>query len=191
MQNRLQRWRHKLRKLQLHYKSCAKTILLNGVLIAVGGLIAASTPAYSAKSADSVGIGKSAGQGTDADVLAKARRCKQMFEDEEAIKAYTQYLTAHPNDEKIRAERVESLRNEARFDECISEYKLLIKSKNFAIATNAATDLGKLYQNRKNYAEAIKTFKIARSLGVKTLLTEISDCARLSGDNETALQVSN
>ncbi len=130
-------------------------------------------------------------QSSDAEMLATARRCKQMFDDDEAIKAYTKYLAAHPDAETVRAERAEELRNEARFDECMSDYRLLIKSKNSGIASSAATELGKLYQKRKNYPEAIKTFKIARSLGVSTLLTEISDCARLSGDNETALQVSN
>ncbi len=149
-------------------------------------------PANSAKTADTTSNSKSpAASGSDADVLARARRSKQMFDDEDAIKAYTQYLNAHPDAEKVRAERAEELRNEARFDECISDYRMLLKSKNSGTASSAASDLGKLYQKRGNYEEAIKTFKIARSLGVTTLLTEISDCARLSGDNETALQTSN
>lgn len=157
---------------------------------------AAKSAPSTAKSAASIAkstasTSNAPGASTGAELLAKARRAKEMFEDEEAIKAYTQYLTAHPDDEKARAERADELRNETRFDECISDYQMLMKSKNFGIASNAATDLGKLYQKRKNYPEAIKTFKFARSLGVRTLLTEISDCARLSGDNETALQFSN
>ncbi|MBS1953968.1 MAG: hypothetical protein JST89_07280 [Cyanobacteria bacterium SZAS-4] len=162
-------------KCKAHQKTATKTVILRTLLVGVAVLTVAVAPA----------------QGTNSDALAKARRCKQMFEDEEAIKAYTEYLTAHPDDEKVRAERAEELRNEARLDECMSDYKVLMKSKNSNIASSAATDLGKLYQKKKNYSEAIKTFKIARSLGVSTLLTEISDCARLSGDNETALQISN
>lgn len=149
-------------------------------------------PAHNARSSDTTANGKSSAiVETDAAVLARARRSRQMFEDEEAIKAYTQYLTAHPGAEKVRAERAEEFRNEARFDECIGDYRMLIKSKNSGIASSAATDLGKLYQKRGNYADAITAFKTARSLGVSTLLTEMSDCARLSGDNEAALQISN
>jgi tetratricopeptide (TPR) repeat protein len=128
---------------------------------------------------------------SDAELLKKARYNKIMFEDEESIQNYTKYLTAHPDDEAARFERSEEYRNEHRFDECISDLNKLITSKNPAMASKAATQLGKLYQSEKNYKEAIKAFKIARKMGVPTLLTEISDCARLSGDNETALQYSN
>lgn len=124
------------------------------------------------------------------DLLKRARHNKQMFDDEEAINCYSKYLSTHPNDDAVRLERAEEYRNEHRFDECIADYQKLINSKNKYSASNAATELGKLYQKQGKYKDAIKTLKIARQLGVKTLLTEISDCARLSGDNEMALQMS-
>ncbi len=127
----------------------------------------------------------------DEAILVRARRNKQMFEDEEAIKDYTTYLSSHPTNERVRAERAEELRNERRYDEYTNDLKILIKSKDNNIASSAASDLGKLYQKQGKYAEAIKNFKFARSLGVSTLLTELSECARSSGDYTTALQVSN
>ncbi|HEY9730627.1 MAG TPA: hypothetical protein V6C89_01860 [Drouetiella sp.] len=127
----------------------------------------------------------------DAAILERARRNKQIFEDEESIKDYTTYLSAHPGDEKVRGERAEELRNEHRYDEYTADLNILIKSKDKNVASSAASDLGKLYQKQGKYAEAIKTFKYARSLGVSTLLTEMSDCARSSGDYATALQVAN
>ncbi len=124
-------------------------------------------------------------------ILKRARRNKEVFEDEQAINDYTEYLKLHPEDEHARAERAEEYRNEHRFDEYRRDLNILIRSKNVNTAIGAATDIGKLYQKEQKYGDAIKSFRLARSLGATELLTEISDCARLSGDYNTALQVSN
>lgn len=127
----------------------------------------------------------------DEAILARARQNKKIFEDEEAIKDYTAYLKVHPDNDTVRAERADELRNESRFDEYISDLQILIKSKSRSISCEAASQLGKFYQKRHQYAEAIKAFKLARSLGSTTQLTEMCDCARLSGDYETAMKLSN
>lgn len=128
---------------------------------------------------------------SDDAILERARHNKQIFEDEEAIKDYTTYLKAHPELENVRAERADEYRIEHRFPEYMSDLQILMHSKNVNTAASAATDLGKLYQKQGKFQEAIKTFKFARSLGIHTLLTEMSDCARQAGDYETALQISN
>ena len=127
----------------------------------------------------------------DEAILARARQNRKMFEDEEAIKDYTAYLKSHPENDTVRAERADELRNEHRFEEYISDLQILIKSRQRSIACEAASQLGKFYQKKHQYSEAIKAFKLARSLGSRTQLTEMCDCARLSGDYETALKISN
>ncbi len=172
-----------------------KTIKRNSILLVLSCALSTlcALPAYCSNNSDqnhkptAAALAKNE---SDEDVLKRARYNKKMFDDEEAINCYSTYLNTHPNADAVRMERAEEYRNENRLNECIADYQRLIDSKNKLIACNAASELGKVYQKQKNYKDAIKNFKIARQLGSTSLLTELSDCARLSGDNETALQMS-
>ncbi len=172
-----------------------KTLKSNGILLVLSCALSAlwELPAYCSNNSDQTHkptASTLAKIESDEDLLKRARYSKKMLDDEEALNLYSKYLNTHPNADAVRMERAEEYRNENRVNECIADYQRLIDSKNKLIASNAASELGKLYQKQKNYKDAIKNFKIARQLGSTGLLTELSDCARLSGDNQMALQMS-
>jgi len=146
-----------------------KTIKSNGILLVLSCALSTlcALPAYCSNKSDQnhkPTASALAKNESDEDVLKRARYNKKMFDDEEAINCYSKYLNTHPNADAVRMERAEEYRNEHRFNECIADYQRLIDSKNKFIASDAASELGKLYQKQGKYKDAIKNFKIARRM---------------------------